>query len=620
MPEEQLQSGEERDIKSGGRKKRLKLALGALALLATLSAHLSVAYFLANDAPDDGRGYAQLANNLLEHRVFSLETAAPYAPTLIRLPGYPLFLAAIYSIFGHGNNTAVRLAQALIDTATCVLVALLAWNCVSDERRRRMAACAAFALAALCPFTAIYAATILTESLTTFFAMAMTLAAVYAFKARRSRAAAGCWILTGLLAGAAVLLRPDSGLFAAGIGLTLVLTGLFMRGETENAAPRKFRSRLARTTLNGALFSLAFALVLLPWTIRNERVFHLFQPLAPAHAEMPGEFVPHGYYLWLRTWIDDQRYIEPMLWNLEDKPINIEQLPAYAFDSDDERARVAALLERYNHPPPDEQQPATDAQTATSPGSAATAGSSNSSSTEHKDNGSTEAQDKDGKETKGDKATNGSEKAKSSENANKDENADSNESADSKDDSDQSQDEDDDNQDEENQDEQEVLMTPEIDAGFAQVARERIARSPLRYYAWLPLKRAAALWFDTHSAYYPFGGELFPLKDLDRDVHQQLWLPLFAVLMWLYTLLGLAGAFFLWRTRERASRRWLLLLALMTLPRLAFFSILENPEPRYVVELFAFISVLGGIAIARINPNALFKLIHRLKRKPAATT
>ena len=43
----------------------------------------------------------------------------------------------------------------------------------------------------------------------------------------------------------------------------------------------------------------------------------MFQPLAPQHAEAPGEFVPLGYYHWLRTWIDDARYISPMLWELE---------------------------------------------------------------------------------------------------------------------------------------------------------------------------------------------------------------------------------------------------------------------------------------------------------------
>ena len=35
--------------------------------------------------------------------------------------------------------------------------------------------------------------------------------------------------------------------------------------------------------------------------------------------------------------------------------------------------------------------------------------------------------------------------------------------------------------------------------------------------------------------------------------------------------------------------------------RLAFFSSLENPEPRYLVEFFPFLSIFGGIAIARVR-------------------
>src|SRR5205823_12438798 len=82
----------------------------------------------------------------------------------------------------------------------------------------------------------------------------------------------------------------------------------------------------------------------------NARVFHLFQPLAPAHGEMPGEFVPRGYNLWLRTWVDDERYIPEFLWSFDTDRIDLDDVPPYAFDSKDEKDRVAALLDKYNHP------------------------------------------------------------------------------------------------------------------------------------------------------------------------------------------------------------------------------------------------------------------------------
>ena len=135
-----------------------------------------------NDSPDDGRVYSQIARNLLEQHVYSHEAEAPYDPSLIRLPGYPLFLAAIYKVCGHGNNGAVRIVQALIDTATCGLIALLAFYWEPDEKRKRAAAIAALALAAVCPFTAIYSATVLTEVPTMFLAVAMCVAATLAFQ------------------------------------------------------------------------------------------------------------------------------------------------------------------------------------------------------------------------------------------------------------------------------------------------------------------------------------------------------------------------------------------------------------------------------------------------------
>src|SRR6266404_5856519 len=363
--------------------KRREFWIIVILILLAAAFRITVAHRWPNDGPDDGRTYAQIARNLLEQHVYSHETEAPYDPSLIRLPGYPLFLASIYTVFGHTNNGAVRVVQALIDTGTCALVALLAFYWQPDEKRKRATAIAALALAAVCPFTAIYAATILTEVPTTFLVLAMCLAATFALRERSTpedteeakdntsfKKPDLWWVVAGLLGGVAVLFRPDSGLFAAAIGLTLVITGLFgvppsgglirkkespPEGGTPNQLHRRFalptRFTFARVFIAGTLFSLAFVVVLVPWTIRNARVFHLFQPLAPSHGEMPGEFVPRGYNQWLRTWLDDESYVSPFLWSLDSEPIDIDDVPASSFDSADEKTQVAALLDKYNHPP-----------------------------------------------------------------------------------------------------------------------------------------------------------------------------------------------------------------------------------------------------------------------------
>jgi hypothetical protein len=561
--------------------RRNGLLVYALLLIAAFSFRVTVARFLPNDSPDDGKLYAQMARNVLERHVYSHATEPPFDPSLIRLPGYPLFLSGVYSLFGHNDNTSVRIVQALIDTATCALIAVLAFYWEPDENRKRRSSIAALALAAACPFTTIYVATILTETPTMFLAVAMCLTATLALKATSQKTALWLWIATGLVAGVAVLFRPDSGLFALAIGITLVVATLGRASDVKLSRQRdEILYRTARTSYLGAVFSLAFCLVLMPWTIRNYRVFHLFQPLAPAHAEMPGEFVPRGYYSWLRTWIDDGRYIAPVLWSLDSAQIKLTDLPDRAFDSAEEKQRVGALLEKYNHPP-EELGIFTDEPNSKNP----PAPEDQSKQNEKAEPGESEdSKPKAGQEDQGDEVNGDEEDGKGDQGDQGDEEDQTDESAPADEAPDQS-----------------VEMTPEIDAGFAQIARERVARHPFRSYVWLPLKRAHSLWFDTHSQYYPFEGELLPLDDLDYDIHQQYWLPLFAALTFVYSLLGIAGGWLLWQTRNFNARLGVLLAALMVLLRVGFFATLENPEPRYVVEVFPFLSILGGIAVGRMG-------------------
>src|SRR6185369_2075910 len=145
-----------------------RLALICVLILLAFGFRLFIALRLANDEPDDGRVYSLIARNMLEQHVYSHDSQPPYAPSLIRLPGYPVFIAGLYKVFGIGNNTAVRVVQAVIDTETCVLIAFVAFEWTVDEERKRRAALIALGLAAVCPFTVIYVGTILTEVFTNF--------------------------------------------------------------------------------------------------------------------------------------------------------------------------------------------------------------------------------------------------------------------------------------------------------------------------------------------------------------------------------------------------------------------------------------------------------------------
>jgi len=339
--------------------------------------------------------------------------------------------------------------------------------------------------------------------------------------------------------------------------------------EGESTRGRVF----TRTIASGAMLSLGFFLALAPWTIRNERVFGLFQPIAPAQANMPGEFVPNGYIRWLKTWVDDVKYTETLEWPMDQDQIKIDQVPDYAFDSPEEREQVAELLDQYNNPPgaaqpivaavdpktqttspAPTQNPVTQTRTAPSP-------ENDEQSSEEPEEPDTQDEPDQPDQAEGPKPP--------------------------------------------------VEMTPEVDAGFAELAKQRIIQHPLRYYLIVPMKRAASLWFDTHSQYYPFQGELLPLSALDTDLHQQYWLPLFMFLTLLYTVLGFSGALLVWRNKK--SRVWLLMLALLIAPRLAFLASMENPEPRYVVEFFAFVTAVGSLAVMNLRDRVSARINRMLR-------
>src|SRR6516165_9168303 len=88
----------------------------------------------------------------------------------------------------------------------------------------------------------------------------------------------------------------------------------------------------------------------------------------------------------------------------------------------------------------------------------------------------------------------------------------------------------------------------------------------------------------------------------------------------LYTALGLMGGFAAWRRQD--TRRWLLFLNLIMIPRIAFLSTLENPEPRYVVELFAFVAASSGLALSPIEAgllrSKLSSFVARLRQRAAS--
>jgi hypothetical protein len=64
---------------------------------------------------------------------------------------------------------------------------------------------------------------------------------------------------------------------------------------------------------------------LVPWTIRNFRTLHHFQPLAPRYANDADELVPRGFNRWVKTWIVDYVSVEEIFWNVPGDKIDPEE-------------------------------------------------------------------------------------------------------------------------------------------------------------------------------------------------------------------------------------------------------------------------------------------------------
>src|SRR5260370_26493518 len=146
-------------------------------------------------------------------------------------------------------------------------------------------------------------------------------------------------------------------------------------------------------------------------------------------------------------------------------------------------------------------------------------------------------------------------------------------------------------------------LTEDLDDGFAQLARERTARRPLRTYLWVPCARMFTMWFTPRTEVMPISGHLWPLRASweDDPVDFSVTVGLL-VLNIVYVGLALAGACALWRPpppTNPAPTMPLPPILLFLVSRTAFLTNIETPEPRYVIECFPAVLALAAQAWTR---------------------
>lgn len=147
----------------------------------------------------DTQSYLEPAHELLVNGRFNSGSLSN-GPEFLRTPGYPVFIAAVYRVFGE-SATAILLAQVALSGVTVLIVYLLAARIWSAP-----IGLVAAALTTLEPLQNYTSGTLITESLATLLLVATTAVGFVALSRQRPRAS--LLFLVGVLMAGATLVRP----------------------------------------------------------------------------------------------------------------------------------------------------------------------------------------------------------------------------------------------------------------------------------------------------------------------------------------------------------------------------------------------------------------------------
>jgi 4-amino-4-deoxy-L-arabinose transferase-like glycosyltransferase len=207
----------------------------------------------ANLLHGDAGSYDRIARSLLAGAGFA---QYPGVPTAFWPPLYPLFLAALYRLFGY-SLLAARLAQALLGAVTAAATAAAARGAFG----LRVGLLAGLGMA-LYPHLIYFDAWLIAEALY----LALLALALWLAVEQQGRPRPWGFALLGALLGLATLAKPA----------TLMLLPLVGWWVWIAPPERPTRDRAMQAALT---LSLA-AVVIAPWTVRNYQVFRAFIPVS----------------------------------------------------------------------------------------------------------------------------------------------------------------------------------------------------------------------------------------------------------------------------------------------------------------------------------------------------
>jgi len=197
----------------------------------------------------DAGGYHKLAVEILNDQTFGKDNPSLSA---IRTPGYPIFIAWVYAIFGAAPGM-VLLVQILLD----VVFIFFLYRFVRENIHPKAAFWATL-FYALDPLIIFFTVRLLSDYLFMFFIFLSTIVLWKAVRKQQLK----LMVISSLLLAVAVYIRP--------VGIYLIwLLAVVIFFTTRKNIGRKF--------INSGIYLSIFYILLMPWMIRNLQVHdHLF--------------------------------------------------------------------------------------------------------------------------------------------------------------------------------------------------------------------------------------------------------------------------------------------------------------------------------------------------------
>ena len=228
--------------------------LEILLLLATLMLRMSWIIAHPLSKPDriylpDSYQYVLIANNLIHHKVFSLNKNPPFKPDNARTPVYPLFIAGIILAFGS-NPLNICFVQAILSVLLVFITVRLGTLIYSKS-----AGIIGGFFLGVAPFQTIFAGYLMAEILFTVLFSLFVLALLNALKRPSCFAK---FFFSGFLLGVSTLCRPIS------LYLLVPIAAFWPLIQSQKKAQSLF-----------VLF-LGFAIVIGPWMLRNRLMTGFF--------------------------------------------------------------------------------------------------------------------------------------------------------------------------------------------------------------------------------------------------------------------------------------------------------------------------------------------------------